>query len=263
MCEQVPLPELAVWSHSRLLEASGDDPWVRYAVADPLPRTAWELDGALLVERRHRWMEHRHSLVCLGPSDSVEALLGRAVTAGVPAWLGVRSLSVPDRLSQVAARAVDLADGARWAWMWTTASPTLQSVEDEVVDLDDRRDAAQIAALSGAHSPTAEGDPGTGRSERWVGVRRDDRLVAAGALQRPDSGVAHLAGIVVATGHRGRGLGTAVTAALTRRAVLEEGVCTLGVYAHNDTGLRLYQRLGYRVGHTWHSRALRSPSLPR
>lgn len=258
MRDPAPLPELAVSTHARLLKVSGHDPWVWYAVSDPLPGAAWELDGALLIERRHRWMERRHGLVALGPPAALEALLRRAADAGVPQWLGVRSLSVPDHLSGAAARAVALEQGTRWAWLWTTTSPPVHPLASTVVALDDRRDAAQIAALSGRHSPTAEGDPGTGRSERWVGVRREGRLVAAGAVQRPDAGVAHLAGIVVEASQRGRGLGTAVTSALTRAAVLEEGACTLGVYADNTVGLALYQQLGYRIGHTWHSRPLRS-----
>lgn len=91
-------------------------------------------------------------LVSLGRPDSVESLLRQAVVAGVPQWLGVCSLSVPDHLSEVAARAVALDNGAHWSWLWTTAPPALHPLEAQVVDLDDRRDAEQIAALSAERS---------------------------------------------------------------------------------------------------------------
>jgi predicted GNAT family acetyltransferase len=49
---------------------------------------------------------------------------------------------------------------------------------------------------------------------------------------------------------RGRGLGTAVTAWLTRR-LLEEGTgwVTLAMYSDNPAARRLYQRLGFVRAH--------------
>lgn len=250
------LADLAVPSHQRLLELSGQDPWVRYGIPAPLPGLALHLDGALLVQRRHPWIPRRRGLVGLGPERALDELLALAVAADLPAAVGARSLSVPQELSHVPPHHLALDEGARWDWLWTTRCPPQHPREHQVVELDDVLDAERIVELSRAHSPSAEGEPGTGRSERWAGVQQAGRLVAAGAAQRPEGAAAHLAGIVVADSVRGQGYGGAVTAWLTRAAVARDGVCTLGVYAGNDAALRLYRRLGYRVGHCWHSRTL-------
>ncbi|MGH3327318.1 MAG: GNAT family N-acetyltransferase, partial [Streptomycetales bacterium] len=72
------------------------------------------------------------------------------------------------------------------------------------------------------------------------------RLVACGADTASPAGVAHLAPIATLPEARGRGLGTAVTAWMTRRVLADEPLCTLAMYADNDGARRLYRRLGYR-----------------
>ena len=53
---------------------------------------------------------------------------------------------------------------------------------------------------------------------------------------------------------RGRRLGTTLSAALTRHALQHgSGVATLGVYVDNLPAVRIYERLGYRVVHTFTS----------
>lgn len=125
------------------------------------------------------------------------------------------------------------------------------------MDLDDTRDAAELAAFARAHNPRMWTEVGTGRVARWIG-RRDAAglLTAVGGAEREAGGVPHLAGIVTATGQRGRGWGGVVTAALTRWSLREHGVCTLGVFADNEVALRVYRRLGYRTARPWHSRRL-------
>jgi ribosomal protein S18 acetylase RimI-like enzyme len=65
-----------------------------------------------------------------------------------------------------------------------------------------------------------------------------------------------LSGIAVEPALRGRGLGRAVTAELTRRAVARHGLCTLGMFSSNTVARRLYRRLGYRTGQAWATRVL-------
>lgn len=74
----------------------------------------------------------------------------------------------------------------------------------------------------------------------------DGALLACAALVEHVRGVAHLASIVTRTDQRGRGLGRAVTAWITRR-LLDEGapVVTLGMYADNAAARRVYHALGY------------------
>lgn len=149
------------------------------------------------------------------------------------------------------------AEGGDWAWLWTRTPPPVERGESALVVLDDTADAAEIQALIDRANPISEGSPGSGLSTLWLGRREGGDLVACGALHRTVTGAPHLTGLLVAPEARGRGLGLAVTAALTRRAIAEAGVATLGVYADNAVARRLYASLGYRTAHVWSSRALR------
>jgi len=101
-----------------------------------------------------------------------------------------------------------------------------------------------------AHSPRAHARPGDDGVRGWAGVRRDDRLVAAGALCASPSGTPHLRAIVSHLEHRGAGHGAAVTAYLTE-AGLRESPVSLGMYSDNDVARRMYHRLGYTTSHRW------------
>lgn len=186
-------------------------------------------------------------------ADDVAALV--AAVASMPGRPRASAVSVPiGCLDAVAARG-RLAGGGDWDWMWTDALPPPAPAEHVVEPLDDARDAAELAAFGPAHNPRWEGAPGRGIATRWLGVRRSGHIVACGAVHRLASGTAHLSGILVAPDLRGRGLGRAVTTALTREVVTREGACTLGVYADNTAARALYRDVGYRSGVLWASRA--------
>ena len=51
-------------------------------------------------------------------------------------------------------------------------------------------------------------------------------------------------------------LGLAVSAHLTREAIADEGVCTLGMYSDNAVARRVYHGLGYTGDHLWSSRRI-------
>lgn len=246
-----------ITSYGELLEVTRGDPYVRWGVPDPLRGEVLAVPGAVAVERHGR----RHSLVVLptpggDPHGGVDRILRSLAAEGHVARLGVRSISVPQECAGLLAASFELAGGGDWDWMWTTTEPAPVPGEERLVALDDSRHAAELAALA-EDSPLGEGEPGTGLSEAWLGIRDDrGRLVAAGAMQRFASGAPHLAGIVVAADHRGRGLGTAVTAGLTRLGLADSGVCTLGMYSDNATARAVYQRLGYRTAYAWCSRRL-------
>jgi predicted GNAT family acetyltransferase len=99
--------------------------------------------------------------------------------------------------------------------------------------------------------------PGRPGVERWVGLREGGELVAVGANAPISAPVPHLASIATLPALRGRGLGAAVTAALTR-SLLAEGhsVVTLGMYSDNPVARRVYERLGFRCDHRFSSRTL-------
>jgi len=119
----------------------------------------------------------------------------------------------------------------------------------------DRGRPPELKALIAAHNPGSDGDPGGVPDQRWLGIRDGvGELIACGVVEPNVAGVPLLSGITVHAEHRGRGLGRLITAALTRLAVADRGVCTLGVYAHNRVAINLYQSLGYRIGKRWRSR---------
>ncbi|GIJ79668.1 FR47-like protein [Micromonospora phaseoli] len=131
-----------------------------------------------------------------------------------------------------------------WDFLWTsTASPTSQPGQERVVRLTEA-DHPALTALIDEAFPTSTARPGDPRVLDWYGIREGDRLVACGA-DRTRGEVGFLAGLTVAPAHRGRGLGAALTAGMTRALAARYDVVALGVYPSNVGAVRLYRRLGY------------------
>lgn len=259
-------------TRAQLLDVAGEDPWLRWALADPLPGQAVLHEGVAVVQR----LGHRPGLWALplrpgmrpdrlpdpaGLAEEAERVASalRAVReSGLLAAWGVLSASVPQEHAAVGHVELPLSDqGGDWEWMWTTEAPPARADEDRLVLLDDRTDAAELIAFAHAHNPRVWTRIGEGEIVRWVGVRDEGgRLLAVGGAEREGSGVPHLAGILTAGPARGQGWGETVSSALSRWSVAEHGVCTLGMFSDNDVARRLYRRLGYRTARAWHSRHL-------
>ncbi|MGW1963865.1 GNAT family N-acetyltransferase [Streptomyces sp. NPDC001935] len=84
----------------------------------------------------------------------------------------------------------------------------------------------------------------------WTGVGADGRMVGHASLRLAADGVsARLGRVLVAPDARGQGYGSALlTLVLTfgfARLGLER--VELGVFSHNDSAVRLYERLGFRL----------------
>lgn len=236
--------------------ASGDDPLIRYD-AGPGLAGGWAARGAVAYLRRSR--SHRTTLVLLGADDGVATLLaGVVVDPTMVAARDVRVITLPQRLEPLLQQHFRTGPGADWEWLWTTSVPAPQPAESAVLTLDGRARAAELDALLAVANPRASARPGDEGDDWWVGARdASDALVACGSMQRTDGGSPHLASIAVRPDRRGEGLGAAVTAALTRRAITLDGVSTLGMYSDNAVTRSLYLRLGYRVGHAWATRVIR------
>lgn len=225
-----------------------------FARLDPAPGlTGWAYNRAVALMRASAGRSA--SLFAWGPH--VGALLDALLTAGITSASGVAAVSVPQEdAAEVEARFA-VTGGGDWEWMWTSRRVPPTAAPVAFIGLEDTRDAHEIAAFAAAENPRFEGFPGTGLSERWLGVRDEvGALVACGAVQRTPAGTAHLAGVLVAGRHRGRGLGRAISAALTDAVVAEEGVCTLGVYSDNAVARTLYESLGYATDKAWASRGI-------
>ena len=231
-------------SAAEVLVATGHDPFARSSLRRPLVR-GWSVEGATA------WLgvdpdDRTPYLTTLGAPPVVAALLAdllpelpprqrvtvpRGTPRHLPAWVGM--------------------DGTDWDFRWTATPPPVQAGEERVVAVDDEQ---AVKALLAASSPTASASPGDTAVRRWVGVRDGDALVACAADTSGSTGVGHLSSIAVHPDARGRGLGKAVTAALTRR-LLEEGndLVTLGMYAVNAVGRAMYDALGYADEHRFTS----------
>ncbi|WP_267595378.1 GNAT family N-acetyltransferase [Carbonactinospora thermoautotrophica] len=217
-------------------------PWVRSEVpADTTGIRAWATDGA------YAFLSSRADggpgwLNALGEPSAAIALVRHAL-AELP--VKPRGFTVPRSAHILLPADLPVRDIDHWNFRWTSTPPPPMPGEERVVELKDADE--EIRELLSVASPRHSAPPGDPTVRRWVGIRDEhDRLVACGAETRRPGGLAHLASIATLPGMRGRGLGAAVTAWLTRR-VLDEGddVCTLGQYADNEVARRLYSRLGY------------------
>ncbi|OYN91227.1 GNAT family N-acetyltransferase [Parenemella sanctibonifatiensis] len=241
---------------------AGDDPWMRWVPTDPL--VAYVHAGVAMILRTGRRRGFWIAPLRPGPVDFAEEAprvrdaMTELAGSGLLEEYASESISAPQEHAQLAHETLPISDqGAGWEWMSTQSVPPAQPGEERIVELDDIRDAEEIDAFSRTHNPRAWAQAGTGVMDHWVGMRGPrGELQAVGGAEHENSGAPHLAGIVVAADLRGRGLGAAITAHLTRAAIAGAGVSTLGMYSDNAAARQLYQRLGYASNRAWHSRGL-------
>ncbi|QFG69063.1 GNAT family N-acetyltransferase [Ornithinimicrobium pratense] len=249
-----------IWAcvdRTTLLERTGD-PFLRYAAPADVLAVAGPLGWAALV--RWRPFGHWGGAAVMAPgapvgaeSDALSVLVARAEEQNVsPEWFSTapgRELAPPPGWQ--------VGTGDTWAFMWTDRATDLPPAPPGLVELDDAADAARVEAFGRSHNRLFEGFPGRGYASLWLGVEdAAGELAAVGGIHVLGSGAAHLAGIVVRPDVRGTGLGTGLTAQLTRRAVAAHGASTLGVYSDNAVAVGLYHRLGYAVAHHFHTHGL-------
>ncbi|PPK95987.1 acetyltransferase (GNAT) family protein [Kineococcus xinjiangensis] len=248
-----------VSDRAALLAASGHDPFVRFEL-DPgagggAPVRGWAGRGAWAFLRPRPPGLGGHTLTALGAPEAVGPLVAEVVPllGADVGWVTMtRGAALPPQAG----------DGDDWDWFWTRQQPQPQPGEGRVVALpDDAAVRAEVAALLQRASPRHSARPGRPGVLGWAGIRDGaGRLVACAAHTENVPGVPHLASVATDPVQRGRGLGAAVTAALTRR-LLAAGApaVTLGMYADNDVARRLYARLGFVREHALSSRRLSRP----
>lgn len=242
----VPMPALPGWA--------GDDPVVRAEAA------AHDLLPALTLRHGETWAvaflrpTHTHgvSVMLRGVEPVLRELVGSAPFAG---WLdearskGATAITLPRTTEDLG---LIVTPPSRWEFM-STARVVPAPRPDRMVEMDPgERD--EVEDLLEEHNPGTDGQPFVRPGQRWVGVRAaDGSLLAVGCCEPELSGAPVLAGITVVPAARGLGLGRAVTAELTRRAVAEHGWCTLGMYSHNARARGVYRSLGYEIHAEWSS----------
>jgi ribosomal protein S18 acetylase RimI-like enzyme len=131
-----------------------------------------------------------------------------------------------------------------WDFLTTRSAPPDGAV-GFAVRLLDVADHPVVDALLDAAFPRSTARPEDARVRRWYGVHDDEGELIATAADRSRGGVGHVSAVAVHPAHRRRGLGSAVTAVLTRALLAEFPVVTLGVMADDGGTRRLYERLGY------------------
>lgn len=239
-------------SLAELLSLTGDDPFVRGvrgASRGPAWRTA---TGRAVAFTGYDAEDRVRTLVALGPPDETPDLV-LAVHDEVPE--GTR-VTVPRGTP------LPLSEPSDWNFRATYDAPPPRPAES-LAGWCDHEDA--VTELLRAGNPGTSAWPGDPKVRRWAAIHaaihEDGRLLACLADTTVVDGVGHISAIAVRPDTRGRGLGPAITAWAVRR--LFAGGCdvvTLGVYADNAVGLRMYDRLGFTVDRAMTTGLLKRPA---
>ncbi|MCM0620055.1 GNAT family N-acetyltransferase [Nocardioides bruguierae] len=238
------------------LVATHPDPFVTHQVNPGDSVGAWTLGDAVVLDgnrTRGGVDDGRPGLWCTGPAVDLDPLMAHVE----PLIPRPGRVSVEETSFAALPASWRYAPSGHWHWMLTRTAPRHVPGEDAVTRLrtegDDLADVDALEALLDVANPDSFARAGTPGVEGWLGVRGSDgSLVAAGAIHRDPDGTGHLRGVTTHPAHRGRGLGAAVSAALTRWALAgAAGTATLGVYVDNAPALAVYDRLGFTTHHTF------------
>ena len=115
-------------------------------------------------------------------------------------------------------------------------------------------DADELIALYTDSYPDNAFDPRMLESRKYFGVRVNQRIVSAGGIHvySKQYRVAAIGNIVTHPDHRGRGLGTAVTAQICSALLHEVDNIGLNVKTDNEPAISCYQKLGFTPISTYH-----------
>jgi ribosomal protein S18 acetylase RimI-like enzyme len=106
-------------------------------------------------------------------------------------------------------------------------------------------DVPAMQELVGLTNPGPFG-PRTIELGRFVGVRRDGRLVAMAGERLKPEGHTEITGVCTHPGHRGRGYSLALVADVARHILGRGDTPFLHVYSTNTSAIALYEKLGFR-----------------
>ncbi|WBB69701.1 GNAT family N-acetyltransferase [Micromonospora sp. WMMD812] len=221
-----------------ILAATGHHPYARHMLRWDVEPRGYRRDGAVV------WLlpeGQRPAAAALGAAGPALDVCGDLVAEGLLGsgqWLNLPGLDPADLAGRL-----QVAQRDEWYFLWTTVAPPRQPGEEQVVRLTEA-DQPALAALIDEAFPSTTSRPGDPGVVGWYGIRYGDRLVACGA-DRSRGDIGFLAGLTVAPQERGRGLGAALTAAMTRAMLARHDHAALGVYPVNVGAIRLYRRLGF------------------
>ncbi|WP_433538245.1 GNAT family N-acetyltransferase [Micromonospora sp. CA-249363] len=232
------IEDQALHDRATILAAAGGHPFVRHSLSPGIPARGWRRDGAVL------WLlppERGYGADAVGPAGPVLDLCAALVAEGL--LRPEQRMHLPRFDPALAIGRLAVAQHVDWDFHWTTVAPPPQPEEQRVVRLTDA-DRPALEALVDQAFPTTTTRPGDPTVVDWYGIRSGDRVVACGA-DRSRGDIGFLAGLTVAPDQRGRGLGGALTAGMTRALLARHDTVALGVYPENVGAVRLYRRLGF------------------
>jgi GNAT superfamily N-acetyltransferase len=208
---------------------------------------AWVSGDGRAVAVAGRDLSRRDRLAVKGPAESVIPLAADVLAEIGPAYrpLGERPL-----IEAVAAAIPGLAVRGTFGWMDTRDPvpdpPRGPSPADGAGWLAESA-MPEVTALLQAGFPDSYAWPGQPGVERWAGVRdAGGQLAAVAALAWSAPDAAMISGVAVHPAARGRRLGHAVCAFLTRAGLRRSGAVVLMVEEWNQAARRLYGSLGLR-----------------
>ena len=129
-----------------------------------------------------------------------------------------------------------------------TLTPGEPSFEAEVLG---EADAPEMLALATLTRPGPFLTK-THRLGRFIGVKRDGRLVAMAGERMRMPGFAEVSGVCTHPDHRGRGYAAGLMRLVARRMLEQGEIPFLHAYASNQGAISLYEALGFRVRRTVH-----------
>ncbi|MFF4880420.1 GNAT family N-acetyltransferase [Micromonospora sp. NPDC000668] len=232
------IDDQVVLDRTAILAAVGHHPFARHALGRGAPARGYRRDGTVL------WLvppEHGPAGCAIGPpGPAIEVCV--ALVADGMLRPGQR-LHLPRHDPALLAGRLAVTRHDDWEFHWTDTPPPAQADEQRVVRLAEA-DHPALEALIDEAFPSTTARPGDAEVVDWYGIRAGGRLVACGA-DRSRGDIGFLAGLTVAPDQRGRGLGAALTAGMTRALLARYDTVGLGVYTDNLGAARLYRRLGF------------------
>ncbi|WP_174536988.1 GNAT family N-acetyltransferase [Micromonospora chalcea] len=228
----------ALTGRKALLAAAGNHPYARHALRDDQAVRGWRHGGTVGWLLPPGEWSAGGAVGAPGPALDVFAVQRADGTLRPGQSINV-SRAEP---AEVAAR-LPVARLVEWDFLWTTG-PVPRRPEQERVERLTEADHPALAALIEEAFPSTTSRPGEPGIVGWYGIRDGERLLACGA-DRSRGDIGFLAGLTVAPGLRGRGLGAALTAGMTDALFAWYDTVALGVYPDNVGAIRLYRRLGF------------------
>jgi ribosomal protein S18 acetylase RimI-like enzyme len=124
-----------------------------------------------------------------------------------------------------------------------------------------RSDVADMLALVAAARPGPFRDR-THELGKYAGIREGGRLVAMAGERLRLPGYTEISAVATLPSHRRRGLAAVLVRSIAAGIAEEGSVPFLNVAAQNETALRLYTALGFRIRRELHFRFLHAPGAP-